>query len=107
MKVLKDLYTAMQNNKTFFKIIMGDFNTEVGGGDKECLGAFGYGDRNERDEDLVNFAFARGFKIMDTFFDKKNQRRWTWRSPNYETFNEIDSIMADKHQIVKNVEVMN
>ena len=37
-----------------------------------------------------------------TLFEKKNLRR-----PNYETLNEIVHIMADKHQIVKNVEVMN
>ena len=37
-----------------------------------------------------------------TLFEKKNLRR-----PNYETLNEIVYIMADKHQIVKNVEVMN
>ena len=79
----------MQNKKAPFNIIMGDLNAKVGGGDKEC------------------FAIACGFKIMDTFSDKKNQRRWTWRSPSYKTFNEIDYIMADKHQIVKNVEVMN
>ena len=36
-----------------------------------------------------------------------SKRRTDLRRPNYETFNEIDYIMADKHQIVKNVEVMN
>ena len=91
-----DLYTAMQNNKAHFNII-GDYNAKVGGGDEECLGAFGNGDRNDRGEDLVNFTIAHGFKITNTFFEKKNQMRWTWRSPNYETFDEIDYIMADKH----------
>lgn len=43
---------------------------------------------------------------MNPLFEK-NQIRWTWRSPNYETFNEIDYIMADKHQNVKNGEAMN
>ena len=57
--------------------------------------------------ELVNFAIFHGFYIMNPFFEKKNQRRWTWRSPNYKTFNEIDYIIADKHQIVKNGEVMN
>ena len=36
-----------------------------------------------------------------------SKRRTDLRRPNFETFNEIDYIMADKHQIVKNVEVMN
>ena len=55
----------MQNNKAHF--IMGDFNAKVGGGDEDCLGALGYGDRNDRVEDRVNFAIAHGFKIMNTF----------------------------------------
>ena len=55
----------MQNNKAHF--IMGDFNAKVEGGDEECLGALGYGDRNDRAEDLVNFVIAHGFKIMNTF----------------------------------------
>ena len=51
---------------------MGDFNAKVGGGDEECLGALGYGDRNDRAEDLVNFAIAHDFKMRNTFFEKKN-----------------------------------
>ena len=77
-------------------------NAKVEGGDEECLGALGYGDRNDRAEDLVNFVIAHGFKIMNTFRKEEPIRR-----PNYETLNEIVHIMADKHQIVKNVAVMN
>ena len=84
-----DLYTATQNskNKAHFTIIMGDFNAKVGSGDEECLGKFGHGDRNERGEDLVNFATAHGYKIINTLFNKKKNRRCTWRCLNYETFN--------------------
>ena len=86
---------------------MGDFNAKVGKGDEDCVGSFGYGVRNDRGDDLINFATDHGFKIMNTYYKKKKNRRWTWRSPNFETFNEIDYVLVDKNNIVKNFEVLN
>ena len=102
-----DLQTEMQNQKAHYNIIMGDFNAKVGDGDEECVGSFGYGTRNDRGDDLVNFATAHGFKIVNTFFKKSKNRRWTWHSPNFEVFNEIDYILTDKFNIIKNIEVLN
>ena len=102
-----DLYTTLNNNKTHYNIIMGDFNAKIGQGNEDCVGKFGYGERNERGDDLINFAVAHNFKIMNTFFQKNKNKRWTWRSPNHETRNEIDYILVDKHNIVKNVDVLN
>ena len=59
----------------------------------------GYGERNDRDKDLINFAVAHGFKIINTFFQKYENKRWTWRSPNH------DYILVDKQNIVKYVVV--
>ena len=86
---------------------MGDINAKVGSGDEDCIGPFDYGTRNERGDDLINFSSAHNYKIMNTFFKKKEKKRWTWRSPNYEIFNEIDYVLADKQNIVNNVEVLN
>ena len=86
---------------------MGYFNAKVGKGDEDCVGSFGYGVRNDRGDDLINFATAHGFKIMNTYYKKKKNRRWTWRSPNFETFNEIEYVLVDKNIIVKNFEVLN
>ena len=47
------------------------------------------------------------FKIMNTQFQKKAQRRWTWRSPDGNTKNEIDYIMTDKPSMVTDVTVIN
>ena len=102
-----DLQTEMRHKKTHYNVIMGDFNAKVGKGDEDCVGSFGYGVRNDRGDDLINFATAHGFKIMNTYFKKKKNRRWTWRSPNFETFNEIDYVLIDKNNIVKNFEVLN
>ena len=102
-----DLQTEMRHKKTHYNVIMGDFNAKVGKGDEDCVGSFGYGVRNDRGDDLINFATAHGFKIMNTYYKKKKNRRWTWRCPNFETFNEIDYVLVDKNNIVKNFEVLN
>jgi len=103
----EDLYSEFNNNKAHFNIIMGDFNAKIGRGEEECLGPFSYGNRNDRGDDLINFATANNFKIMNTFFKKKINRRWTWRSPNFETFNEIDYILSDQLCNVKDVQILN
>ncbi|XP_066956327.1 craniofacial development protein 2-like [Macrobrachium rosenbergii] len=63
-----DLYTTLNNNKAHYNIIMGDFNAKIGQGNEDCVGKFGYGERNERGDDLINFAVAHDSKIMNTFF---------------------------------------
>jgi len=71
------------------------------------MGKFGVGERNDRGDRLLEFADSRGFKIMNTFFKKKASRKWTWRSPNGTTKNEIDFILTNKPTIVKDVSVLN
>ncbi|XP_066943537.1 craniofacial development protein 2-like [Macrobrachium rosenbergii] len=100
------LYTTINNNKAHY-IIMGDFNAKIGQGNEDCVGKFGYGERNERGDDLINFSVAHDFKIMNTFFQKIENKRWTWRSPSHETRNETDYILVDRHYIDKNADVLN
>ena len=44
---------------------------------------------------------------MNTQFQKKAGRRWTWRSPVGNTKNEIDYIMTDKPSMITDVTVLN
>lgn len=44
---------------------------------------------------------------MNTFFKKKHQRKWTWRSSEGRVKNEIDFIMTDKKRIFRDVSVIN
>ena len=44
---------------------------------------------------------------MNTQFQKKEGRRWTWRSPDGRTKNENDYIMTDKPSMVTDVTVIN
>ncbi len=45
----------------------------------------------------------KNVKIMNTQFQKKAGRRWTWRSPDGNTKNELDYIMTDKPSMVTEV----
>jgi len=90
-------------------IVMGDLNAKVGtkAHDQEHpMGKFGIGQRNERGDRLIEFAESRHLKIMNTFFKKKPTRKWTWKSPNGETKNEIDFILSNSQENVKDVTVL-
>ena len=96
--------------QTHYTIVMGDFNAKVGGQtntSEKATGCFGLGQRNERGDTLVEWATSNNFKIMNTQFQKKAGRRWTWRSPDGHTRNEIDYIMTDKPSMVNDVTVFN
>ena len=56
---------------------------------------------------IVEWATSKNFKIMNTQFQKKAGRRWTWRSPDGNTKNKIDYIMTDKPSMVTDVTVIN
>ena len=89
---------------------MGDFNAKVGGQTntpERATGCFGLGQRSERGDTLVEWATSKNFKIMNTQFQKKAGRRWTWRNPDGNTKNEIDYIMTDEPSMVIDVTVIN
>ena len=86
--------------QTHYTIVMGDFNAKVVGQTntrERATGVVGLGQRNERGDTLVEWATSKNFNIMNTQFQKKAGRRWTWRSPDGHTKNEIDYIMTNKH----------
>lgn len=44
---------------------------------------------------------------MNSFFKKSEKRRWTWRSPNSNTKNEIDYVLTNEKLTVKDVSALN
>ena len=66
-----------------------------------ATGKFGLGLRKERGDTLVEWATSRKYKIMNTVFQKKAGRRWTWNSPNGVTKTEIDYILTNRPAIVR------
>ena len=99
----------LNQDKTHHIIIMGDFNAKVGPkahNQERTTGNIGIGQRNERGDRLIEFTESRNFKIMNTVFKKKPTRKWTRKGPNGETKNEIDFILANNQDIVKDDSVL-
>lgn len=90
-------------------ILMGDFNAKIGMPLKDeylVMKQHGYGTRNIRGQRLVNFAMENKLAIINTFFKKKDKRRWTWQSPNEQYKNEIDFILTNHPHLFQNIETL-
>ncbi|CAH2084466.1 unnamed protein product [Euphydryas editha] len=97
-------------NSSKYTIVMGDFNAKVGQKDTEenkLLGRFGFGKRSSRGQLLIQYAQEYNLSIMNTFFKKKPSRKWTWKSPDQTTMNEIDYILTNFPNKFKDVHVLN
>lgn len=91
-------------------IVMGDFNAKIGQPKPEenlIMKSHGYGIRNNRGERLIEFAYENKLSIINTFYKKKNNQKWTWRSPDGTTKNEIDYILTNLQKNVQNLQVIN
>ena len=66
-----------------------------------ALGNFGIDTWSDSSDMLVGFAEGNHLNIMNTFFDPKTNKKWTWKSPNGETKIEIDFILTNKLNTVK------
>ena len=73
--------------------------------DRETVGHFGLGERNERGTRPVQFAKTEKLKIADTFYKKKKNRKWTWKSSDRTTKNEIYQVLTSKN-IIRNVDII-
>lgn len=107
---LEDLSKAMTSQKTHYKIISGDFNGKIGQKsttDADNVGNFGVGIRNQRGDMLVNYLNKENLYCLNTYFKKPKQRKWTWKSPDGETRNEIDFILSNNRKICTDVSVLN
>lgn len=81
----EDIKTALSHTPTHFNTICGDFNSKVGVKSEDTeivMGKYGIGTRNSRGEMLVNFLLENNLYLMNSFFYKKPNRKWTWTSPD-------------------------
>lgn len=79
----EDIESAMNKRTSQFEIAMGDFNRKVGAkkvGEKS-VGNFGVGTRNCRCNTPVEFAERNTHNLLHTFFQKRESRKWTRKSP--------------------------
>ncbi|XP_078172001.1 uncharacterized protein LOC144566019 [Carex rostrata] len=75
--------------------IGGDFNGHVGttsGGFERVHGGFGYGDRNQEGEEILNFVVAYDLMLANTFFRKRQSRIVTFSSGQHSS--QIDFVLT-------------
>lgn len=77
---------------------MGNLNAKIGttvNDDhiRQVLSRYGLGDRNERDERLIQFCIDNSLAIANSMYEQHKRRLYTWRSPDGNTRNQIDYIL--------------
>lgn len=94
--------------KEYYTIIMGDWNAKLGTDTAPCanVGKYRVGCTNVSGERLLNFLVNTNTKLNETFFKKRESRRWAWQSPDGLTRNEIDHLLINDLRIVQNVEIL-
>lgn len=105
-RLLEDTIERHRSHRNF---ILGDFNSKVGNklhAQEDPVGPYGYGTRNARGERLVQFATEQRMVILNTFFRKRSEARWTWRHPNGTTKNELDYILTDSLAGARDIQVV-
>lgn len=103
-----NLQNTFDSEREYYTIVMGDWNAKIGASESGVnnIGKYGLGVRNKNGERLIEFCLNNNLKVANTFFQKKIKEKWTWRSPNNITKNEIDHMLCNDMRIVKDVSVL-
>ncbi|KAK6752033.1 hypothetical protein RB195_003449 [Necator americanus] len=104
----EELEEVVRNEKSFYKLVVGDFNAKLGKATKEeyRIGRFGLGDRNKNGHRLAGLLSAARLFHGNSLFMEKDLRRWTWESPNGATRAEIDHILTNRRWCLLDVSVV-
>jgi len=81
------------------KILLGDFNAKVGRGNifKPTIGNESlHQDSNYNGVRIVNFATSKNLVVKSTMFPHRNNHKYTWTSPDGQTYNQIDHVLIDR-----------
>ena len=79
--------------------LAGDFNAHIGQrmqGEEKCVGKFGCGQRNSEGNEWVQLIERNGMAIVQTFFQKRESHKITYRSGDHKT--EIDWLVMKQNQ---------
>jgi hypothetical protein len=81
------------------KIVIGDdWNAKVGTnilGWGHVMCRYGYGERNERGQRLLEFASKHDLLITNTRFQQDDSRKWTWITPDGKYTNMTDLVLVE------------
>ena len=70
------------------------------------MGSHGFGDRNEAGERLLEVIEELRLHHANSLFRKREDRKWTWRSPNNTVKNEIDHAFVSHRQMATDFDVV-
>ena len=104
--VYGDLQRCLSNiPKNDVIIVLGDFNARVGVGTgsaddvwQDVRGRFGVGNCNAAGERLLMWCATNQLSIMNTWFQKPDFRRGTWKHPATKQYHMIDFVLMHRHQ---------
>jgi hypothetical protein len=83
------------------KIPLRDFNAKVGREDifKPTIGNESVHEiSNDNEVRLVNFATSKHHRVKSTMFPHRNNHKYTWKSSDGKTHNQIDHILVDRRR---------
>ena len=81
-------------------ISAGDYNAHIGkaeSGEEECVGKFGWGERNREGRDLIEVFLRNNLAVAGTFFQKRESHKVTYRSGRHKS--ELDLLVVRKKQL--------
>ncbi len=67
------------------------------------MGKYGFGERNRRGTKLMEFAQEFNVTIANTYFKKKEKKKWTQCSPDTRTKDEIDHMLINDQSVIMDV----
>jgi len=88
--------------KRYVKIIIGDLNAKIGQEEmyRPIIGKYSLHTlSNDNGIRLINFACSKDTMVASTLFNHKDLHKMTWRSPDGQTFNQIDHLLIDARHV--------
>uniref|UniRef100_W6NUL0 Endonuclease-reverse transcriptase n=1 Tax=Haemonchus contortus TaxID=6289 RepID=W6NUL0_HAECO len=92
------LEEIIHNEKSFYKVVVEDFNARLGKAQEEefRIEKFGMRERNENGNRLAGLLSAARLFHWNSSFQKEEPRRRTWESPNGTTHAELGHTLANR-----------
>ncbi len=97
-KFYSNLEELINQEREYYTIIMEDWNAKIGKIENQSINfnKYSYGKQNKNRESLMEFVTKNNFKIANTFFKKKEKRKFTRVSSDQKTRNETDHMLIHK-----------